>query len=155
MSFAPASPINGSAQTSFTAPTYTRVVDTSPDINAKQYAVTGLGGTQTGVVPHSVAAPFTVTMFRPRVLKTLAPVNPVTGVLSAVPVNTYKVITRKGVIPLAGQASRTMVVTTIIEVPAGADTADAANVKAALSCHFGVVNAESAGIGDTMLNGVL
>lgn len=155
MSFAPTTPITGGPQTGLTAPTYTIAADTPPDANAKQYAVTALGGTQTGVLAHSVAAPFTLTMFRPKVFKALQPVNPVTGVLRSVPMNTYKVITRKGVLPLAGQAFKNMVITTIIEVPAGADVADPNSLRAAQSAHFGLVSQVSAGIGDTTVNGML
>ena len=69
--------------------------------------------------------------------------------------NVYKVITRKGVLPLAGQPLKTMIITTIIEIPAGADTADAPNVRAAESAHFGVVSQVSSGIGDTTVSGIL
>ncbi len=148
-------PITGQAQTGFTTPTYTIVTDTAPDNNGKQYAVTALGGTQTGVTTHSVAAPFTVTATRPKTLKSLANPNPVTGVVANVPRNTYKVITRKGVLPLAGQPYQTMLVTTTIEVPAGSDLADAPNVRAALSAHFGSLVQASAGIGDTSVSGVI
>lgn len=154
MSFAPASPVTGGPQTGFTSPTYTHVADTPPDVNAKQYVVTALGGTQAGVNVHSIAAPFTVSMFRPKVFKTLKPVNS-QNVLPEVPYNTFKVITRKGVLPLAGQAARNMVITTMIELPAGSDLADAPNVRAALSMHIGTLWAQSAGVGDTAVSGVL
>jgi hypothetical protein len=155
MSFAPSTPITGGPQTGLTSPTYTITADTPPNINSKQYVVTALGGTQTGVTTHSVAAPFSIAMFRPQNPQVLAPVNPVTGVLTRIPMNTYKVITRKGVLPLAGQAFKNMIITTMIEVPAGSDTADAPNVRAALSAHFGAVWQQSAGIGDTTIQGVL
>lgn len=155
MSFNPSSPVTGGAQTGLSGPTYTLTGDTAPDANGKQYAVTALGGTQTGVLAHSVAAPFTLTMFRPKVPRVLGSPNPVTGVVSNVPNNTYKVITRKGVLPLAGQPSRTMIVTTTIEVPAGADLADPNSVRAALSAHVGLLLQQAAGIGDTAVNGVL
>lgn len=154
MSFAPSSPVAGAAQTGFTAPTYTLAADTPPDVNAKQYAITALGGTQAGVTTHSVSAPFTLSMFKPKVFKTLKPVNS-QHVLPEVPFNTFKVITRKGVLPLAGQSARNMTVTTVIELPAGSDTADAPNVRAALSSHIGALSAQSAGIGDTTITGVL
>jgi hypothetical protein len=155
MTFALSSPITGAAQTGLTSPTYTLTTDTPPDANSKQSAVTALGGTQTGVVAHSVAAPFTIAMFRPRVFKALQPVNPVTGVLRNVPMNQYSVVTRKGVLPLAGQAYKNMIVRTIVEVPAGADTADPLSVRAALSAHFGALAQATAGIGDTVVQGVL
>lgn len=147
-------PVTGALQTGLTTPTYTVAVDTAPDTNGKQHAVTALGGTQTVVDVSSVSRPFTVTCIKPKVLKTLGSANPVTGIISNVPVNTYKLITRKGVLPLAGQPSKTMLITTIIEVPAGSDTADAANVRAAMSLHIGALNQQSAGIGDTAVSGV-
>jgi hypothetical protein len=94
-------------------------------------------------------------MFRPQNLQVLAPPNTATGLLARVPMNTYKVITRKGVLPLAGQSFRNMTITTIIEVPAGADTADQANVKAALAAHAGALWQQSAGVGDTLMTGTL
>lgn len=152
--YSPTSPITGAAQTGLTSPTYTISEDTAPDNNGKQHAVTALGGTQTGVDASSVSRPFTITFVRPKVLRTLGQPNPVTGIVSNVPMNTYKLITRKGVLPLSGQPSRTMRVITTIEIPAGADTADAANVRAALSAHFGALSQQSAGIGDTGVSGV-
>lgn len=147
--------ITGAAQTGLTSPTYTLLVDTPPDANAKQSVVSALGGTQTAVDVHSVARPFTLSVFRPKVFSALGKVNPVTGVLSSVGRNTYKVLTRKGVTPLAGQASQIAMVRSEIEIPAGADTADAANIRAMLSAHIGLLQSISAGLGDTTVNGVL
>lgn len=155
MTVSVSSPITGAAQTNLTTPTYTVVQDIAPAQNAKQWAVTALGGTQTGVTVHTVASPFTVSVFRPQNPQVLKPVNPVSGVLAKVPTNTYKVITRKGVLPLAGQSYKNMLVTTTIEVPAGADTADPSNIRAALSAHIGALSQQSAGVGDTTVNGML
>jgi hypothetical protein len=79
----------------------------------------------------------------------------VTGVVSSVPSNTYKVIVRKGVLPLAGQPFKVMNLTLTADVPAGADTADPANIRAAYSAMIGVLQQQSAGIGDLAINGVL
>lgn len=155
MTFALSSPITGAAQTGLTSPTYTLTTDIPPSANSKQWVVSALGGTQTGVTTHTVASPFTVSMFRPQNPQVLAPPNVNTGLVARFPTNTYTVITRKGVLPLAGQPLRTMIVRTIVEIPAGADTADAANCRAALSAHFGAVAQQSAGIGDTVVTGVL
>lgn len=155
MSYSLTSPVTGAAQTGFTSPTYTHVPDQAPDVNAKQYAVTALGGTQAGVTVHSVSSPFTTNMWRPKVFQNLGKPNPTTGLISKVPRNTYKLITRKGVLPLAGQPFQNLLITTIIEVPAGSDTADAANIRAALSLHGGAIAQASAGIGDTLVLGVL
>jgi hypothetical protein len=149
------SPVTGATQTGLTSPTYTVVSDTAPSSNGKQWAVTALGGTQAGVDVSSVSKPFTTTFFKPAALKSLGPLNPVTGAPSSVPANVYKLVTRKGVLPLVGQPNRTMLVTTIIEVPAGADTADAEDIRAGLSLHIGALSQQSSGIGDTVVSGVM
>jgi hypothetical protein len=155
MTISVTSPITGAAQTGLTTPTYTLTTDTPPSNNGKQWAVTALGGTQTGVSAHSVASPFTVSCFRPANFKALGKANPVTGLISNVPNNTYKVITRKGVLPLSGQPYRTMLITTVIEVPAGSDLASPAEIRAALSAHLGALSQQSAGIGDTSVSGII
>lgn len=155
MTIALTSPVTGAAQTGLTSPTYTHVADTPPAAWAKQYAVTALGGTQTGVLAHSVAAPFTIAFFRPQVFKSLSPINSATGQLRGVPVNTYKVKTRKGVLPLAGQPYKDMTIDSSINIPAGSDTADNLSVRAALSLHIGALQQIAAGLGDTVVNGVL
>lgn len=155
MSFSPTTPITGTAQTGFTSPTYTIAADTAPSNNGKQFAVTALGGTQTGAVAHSIAAPFTITYVRPVNLRVLGTPDPVTGVVRNVPRNTHKVIVRKGVLPLAGQPYTTLVAALTIDVPVGSDTADAANIRAALSALIGVLSQQSAGIGDTLVTGLM
>lgn len=147
-------PVTGGAQTGFTSPTYTVTADVAPDINGKQVAVTALGGTQTGVTLHSVASPFTGTVVRPKQLRVLG-VPSGNGYISSVPTNTYKVITRKGVTPAVNQPARIMPIMTTIDVPAGADTYDSANVRAAIALHIGLLNQLSAGLGDTVVNGLL
>lgn len=154
MSFSP-TVITGAPQVGLTSPTYTVTADVAPGNNGKQFAVTALGGTQTGVDLHSVSKPFTITFWRPLLWKYLGKANPITGVIANVPMNTSKVVTRKGVIPLAGQPSVNFTVTTVMEVPAGSDIADSPELKAALSLHFGAVWGQSSGIGDTILTGVM
>ncbi len=155
MAFAPTSPVTGSTQTGLTSPTYTIAADSNPTQYGKQYYVSALGGTQTGVLAHSVASPFTLSAFRPANLKALQPVNPVTGVLRAVPMNTYKVITRKGVLPLAGQASKVALIKTDLDIPAGADLADPLSLRAAISAHIGLLTQISDALGSTVLTGTI
>ncbi len=155
MAFAPTSPITGSTQTGLTSPTYTIAADSNPDTNGKQYYVSALGGTQTGVLAHSVASPFTLAMFRPKALKSLAPVNPVTGVLRAIPMNTYKVNTRKGLLPLAGQSYKTGMITSSLDIPAGADLADPLSVRAMISAHIGLLSQISDALGSSVLTGTI
>lgn len=149
------SPVTGAAQTGLTTPTYTHAADVAPDINGRQVAVTALGGTQTNVRTHSATDPFTLTSFRPKVFQSLGKPNPTTGVIKYVPMNRYRVLTRKGVIPLTGQAVVPALTDTIISVPAGSDTADAPNLRAMLSLHIGALSQQSAGIGDTVVTGIM
>lgn len=156
MSFSPASPVTGAPATSLTSPTYTLSADTPPNAFSVQKAVTAIGGTQSGVdASSSVSKPFTITFSRPSNFKTLPAVNPVTGVLPRVPNNVWVLLTRKGVVPLAGQAPVTMTVRTEISVPAGADSADAPNVRAALSLHIGALWEQSNEIDTSLTTGVL
>lgn len=155
MAFAPTSPVTGGSQTGFTTPTYTISADAAPDVNGKQYAVTALGGTQAGVTTHSVSSPFTFTFWRPKAFKALGPVDPSTGELRNVPMNVWKMIIRKGVTPLTGQSVRTAMISITCEIPAGSDTADAANIRALYSFAIGVLSQQSAGIGDTVVSGVV
>lgn len=155
MSFAPSSPVTGAAITGFTSPTYTLLTDVAPSINGKQYAVSAVGGTQSGVEVNTVSKPFSVTFFRPPQLRTLPQANPVTGVIKNVPMNTYKLITRKGAEPASGQNAIVARITTIIDIPAGADTFEPEELKALLSCHFGVGWEQADGIADTVVSGVL
>jgi len=156
MSFTLTSPITGSAQTGFTSPTYTIAVDTAPNSAGKQYAVTAIGGTQSGVdSSSSPSRPFTITLSRPQVLKALGVVDPVTGVLRSVPRNSYTIRVRKGVTPLAGQSAVPLQAVLTVDVPAGSDVADAANVRAAMSLMLGALTQISASIGDTLTSGVI
>jgi len=152
--FAPSSPVTGAPITGFTSPTYTLVADTPPDVNGKAYAVSALGGTQTGVVISSTSYPFTVLFQRPKVIRALPPVG-VNGVLPSVPRNVFTLSVRKGVIPLAGQAPVPMALKLEIPVPAGADLADKANLLAALSCLAGILWEQSNEIGDSIIAGSL
>jgi hypothetical protein len=155
MSFALTTPVTGGAQTGFTAPTYTLVTDTAPTVNGKQWAVSALGGTQTGVVVHSVASPFTVTFSRPASFKVLGKANPITNVVANVPTNVYKMLVRKGVTVLAGQPYALALGRAEFAIPAGSDTADAANLRAMFSLMVGAMTQQSAGIGDTAVSGII
>lgn len=155
MTVSVSSPVTGGAQTGFTSPTYTLTTDTPPNASSKQWAVTALGGTQTGVNAHDVSSPFTITVFRPSTYKRLGQPNPVTGVVSNVPKNRYEFLVRKGVLPLAGQPSSLLLARISLEIPAGSENADPANIRAALSLLFGAAWSTSAGIGDTTITGIL
>lgn len=78
-----------------------------------------------------------------------------TGIIKNVPMNTYKLITRKGVLPSANQVAITARITTIIEVPAGSDTYEPEDLRAMCSAHFGVGWASASGIADTLISGII
>lgn len=146
--------VTGSAQTGLTSPTYTVAVDVAADTNGKQYAVTALGGTQTGVTTHTPASPFTWTYWRPKVIKMLPPIG-INGEYSNVPLNKNTIVVRKGVTVAANQPPRVMTVRIEIETPAGAESYDAPNVRAALSLAIGALSQQSAGIGDTVTSNIM
>lgn len=148
-------PVTGSAQTGFSAHTYTIVADVAPDSNARQYAVTVNNGTQAGVRIHTPSDPFTVTQFRPKTFQAVGVPNPATGVVKGNAMNRYRQLTRKGVLPAANQSAKVMMIDTISSVPAGADTYDAPNVRACWALHIGALSQQSAGWGDTSVSGIL
>jgi hypothetical protein len=149
------SPVTGAAQTGLTSPTYTLVSDLAPDSNGRQQAVTALGGTQTSVRTHSSTDPFTITSFRPKVFQSLGKPNPTTGVIKYVPMNRFRILTRKGVLPLAGQSPVPAMMDTICSIPAGSDSADSPNLRAMASLHIGALTQQPAGIGDTLVTGIM
>jgi hypothetical protein len=154
MSWSPDSSITGGTITSFTSPTYTTVDDVAPASNAKQKTVSALGGTQGSAVANSVSIPFTETFFKPSVLKQLPAPNPVTGARGSIPNNQYKLIVRKGGDAASG-VPVTLVIRLTIDVPAGMDSYNPDNVKAAVSFFVGLLNEECQDLADTLLTGVL
>lgn len=156
MTWSISTPVTGAAQTGFTSPTYTLVADTAVDWNSRQHAVSALGGTQTGVVVSSVSCPFTIAFWRPRQFKQLPAANQVTGARSGkVPFNQWGCNVRKGVTPAANMPYSVAVYRGMFDVPAGADQYDAANVRAGLSLFIGALSQQSAGIGDSLVSGVM
>lgn len=147
-------PVTGASQTGFTSPTYTIVADVAPSALGRQYAVTALGGTQANVRTHTASDPFTITFERPANYR--SPPSVVSGsTLPNVPKNNYKVRTRKGTIPVTGQAAQNTNIETVIGIPAGADVADPSNIRAALALHIGALQQIAAGLGDTSVTGIL
>lgn len=149
--------ITGGAQTGFTTPGYNVAADNPPDADVgKQWYVSGLTGTQAGVVAHSISSPFTITFEKPKWLATLnALLNAITGIYGKVPENVYTVRVRKGVSIAANNVPRVMIADMKIRVPAGADNYDPSNVRACMSALIGALNQVSAGLGDTTTTGSL
>lgn len=149
------SPLTGSTITGFTSPTYTLTADTSIAPNGKQWAVTALGGTQANVDTHSIAKPFTIAYFKQAIGKTLGQLNPLTGLYKGTPPrNKDRLVTRKGV-NCAANVPDIAYIRTELDFPAGADTYEPEDLKAAISAHIGALSQLSAGIADTKLTGIM
>lgn len=146
------SPVTGSAQLNLTSPTYTLLAGTAPDQNGRSYSVSALGGTQASVDVNSASRPFTVTAWWPKVLRGLQYVSG-SGRSIQVPNNVYKWLTRKGVTVHADLPPVVLTIETIASIPAGADVLDAANIRAAFSCHIGSVTQNSQEFGNTAVSG--
>lgn len=155
MTIALTTPVTGAAVDGLTSPTYTLSSDAAPNAHSKQYAVTALGGTQTGVSAHAISNPFTITVERPASYRGVGTPHPVTGVLGNQPRNVLKIRIRKGMLPLAGQAAQTSNCEVRIPVPAGADVADPNSLSAMISCLGGVLYADADQIAQAAIDGVL
>lgn len=156
MSVTLTSPITGSAQTGLTSPSATIVADRGPDAaNSYQVAVTTMAG-HASIRGSSTSDPFTITYFRPRVVQTLIGLAvTVAGLYGKVGENVHRMLTRKGVNIAANNLPRLMTIETIARIPAGADSYDPVNVRAALSAHIGALSQASSGWGDTQVTNVL
>jgi hypothetical protein len=155
MSISLTSPVTGATVAGLTSPTYSVTVDQPPNAYSKQWYVSAIGGTQTNVDASSSASkPWTFTFTRPAALKTLNSVD-VTGVIRQVGFNTYELLMRRGLLPLAGQAVRVANWKSVFPVLVGSDTADPANIRAAVSSFVGVLNQQASGLADSMITGSL
>lgn len=152
--YSPSTPINGAANSLLTSPTYTIVADTPPNAVSKQYNVSALGGTQTGVTVHSVSSPFTLTAFRPQTFKVLGQPNSC-GVIKSFPKNEYVLLVRKGVGVLANQPTQVASIRVSISIPAGSDTYDKANLAALFSAAIGLLTQIPQGLYDLGTTGTL
>jgi hypothetical protein len=150
MPFSPTSPVTGAPQTGLTSPTYTLIADVAPAAHGKQYYVSVLGGTQTGVEINSISNPFTTTFFKVASPKALPPVN-ASGGLQSVPKNVFKWNVRKGLEVVTGQPRQVGLFELSMTIPAGADVADPESIRAALSLLFGISWADSSNLGAILI----
>lgn len=145
-------PVTGGAQTGFTAPTYTLVADTPPKLNAKQWYVSALGGTQVGVNVHSASSPFTVTVEGPVSFQP-PPIVTANGLTKPVAMNRYVLRVRKGASVTSANDKRVSMFEGVFLCPAGADLNAAAELRGLASMVIGALNQISAGVGDTLVSG--
>jgi hypothetical protein len=155
MTIAVTSPVVGlTTHTGLTNPTYTLVADQAPDVNGRQYAVSALGGTQTGVAVSSASVPFTILFTRPKVIRTVPALNS-NGQLVNVPKNVWVCSLKKGVEVATSQPYQTMTARLDIGVPAGADTQDPESVRAGLACFLAALAESADDIANSIIQGVL
>jgi hypothetical protein len=154
MAFTMSGTITGEAVTGLTSPTYTLTADQAADAFARQSIVSALGGTQTGVVAHSIGYPFTVTVRRPKSLRSIGRPN-LAGVITSIGRNTFTRLVRKGVTPALNQTVQIAIDRREWEIPAGAETYDAASVKALVSFANGFDKANTQGVADTLSNALI
>jgi hypothetical protein len=157
MAISPSSPLTGSAITGLTTPTYTLTSDTPPDVNAKAWVVTALGGTQTGVSVHKNEMPFRVIVRRPKVVKTPSARNTVTGQYVNAGKNEYSITIVKGVNILNGMSNtqyENIVAKLTLAVPIAMGN-DEVQLSALASFLGGFITNQIQGIKDTSLNSVL
>lgn len=139
MTWSPDSSTTGGAQTGFTDPTFTLVDDIAPVVNAVQKTVSALGGTQTGASANSASLPFTATMYKPATFKQLPVANPITGARGPIPNNQYKLIVRKGGYAASGVPA-TAICRLTMDIPAGMETYDPADIRAMVSFLVGILS---------------
>lgn len=154
MGLSPDSSIAGTAYTGVASPTFGLVADSPPAPNALQWAVSTLGGTQTGVTANSISSPFTVSVWKPAVLRQLPPPNALTGLRGSVPMNQYKVIFRKGGYSASGVPVIAIKRITW-EIPAGMDSYEPQQILAMESFSEGFFTEEAGGMGQTLISGLL
>lgn len=152
--FTPASPVTGGPQTGFTAPTYTIGTDTPPVVNSERYVVTALGGTQAGASFSTVSSPFTATMYKPQKFASAGTLDS-NNVLRGVGWNTYALNVEKGMLPLAGQQPMIAQAFCKFKIPGGADLASPSEIRAMISLLSGLLWAQAAGIGDSLIQGTI
>lgn len=156
MTIAIQSPVTGpTTVTGLTNPTYTLTSDQAPDANAKAYVVSALGGTQTDVRTHTLSDPFSLTVWKPKVPKALPAKNPITGAYPQVPMNQYMVVVRKGVYIDSADVLKQVTLRLSMDVPAGADAADAINIRAAIACLAGALLTDANDFADMAVTGVM
>lgn len=151
--WSPDSSTTGGAQTGFTTPAFTLTADSAPVSNARQHTVTAVSGTLTATA-NSVSSPFSATFYKPASLVRLPNANPLTGLRGSIPNNQWKLVIRKGSYAAADVPCQ-MTIRLLIDVPAGMDAYKPDDLRAGVSFLVGLLNEESADLGDTLVAGIL
>jgi len=107
-----------------------------PSTNAKRGIISALAsGTAAGFRAHTVSDPFDITVWAPQTPRSLPNVN-ANGVRPKVPTNVHSVVTRKGLRPASDVASIPSLIKTNLDVPAGSESYDSANLALMIAAHI-------------------
>jgi len=155
MSFTPTSPVTGATVTGLTSPTYTLLADQNPSVNGKQWYVSALGGTQTGVSTHAGSDPFTVSIYKVTNYNLVPTVTVGGSFKTSVPRNKFSLVFRKGVLPLAAMPKETAICRVQFDLPAGSDTADAVEIAALVSMSTGLLYANATALYTTLVTNTI
>lgn len=150
--FTPDLTVTGATQTNLTSPTYTLVVESVGELS-KAWAVTALGGTQTGVRTHTAGDPFSMLIRRER-YKARPSINAATGQYPNVPLNRTEFVVTKGLKIDSSGTIRPGRIRVIAELPAGSESNDSINIEAMASAALGQLNEESAEYAQTLIAGL-
>lgn len=147
--------VTGATVTGLTSPTYT-LSGAAFQGNLLTAYVSAVGGTQTGVLPHSISSPFRVEFASPAKLSQPGAVSPMSGRIQKVPKNVFRLSFYKGAVPLSGQPADSITASTDFRIPAGVDTADPNQIRALISCIAGwwAVQANRDGLIETLISGI-
>jgi len=142
--------VTGAAINGLTTPSFTVTADYA-DARVKQSYVSALGGTQTGVVAHSADVPFVMKITKPSTLRTLGIPNPLTGIVSNIPKNTYGLNFIKGVNVNATNKAISQL-RLVWDVPAGSVSQDLNSLKSMLSFAAGAIYTLADQLDDAVAN---
>lgn len=116
--------VTGDTITGLTNPTYTVTADTPPPgVRGKQYYVSALGGTQTGVASHSAGIPFTLTWESPPNPRPSPAISSSSGQPLTAVRNKSRMLVRKGLEVVSGYY-QVGSVDISFNIPAGAEQND-------------------------------
>lgn len=134
------SPITGMAQTGLTTPTFTLTTDAGISPNQKQWLITALGGTQTGVSAHKVDSPFLVSYTKPSSPKAIPrEFMTASGPIGNIPKNVYRLFGRKQVLVNGSYGTAPCDMEITFRVPVGATVQDLTSIKSLISMMGGAL----------------
>lgn len=140
------SSVTGASAPSLTTPGFTLASMPSIVDGSAAYAVTALTGTQTGVSPHTLSQPYTVTFY--------TNLNVRVAGNGDIPLNKTRVMARKGVKVDALGTLRQASVEVIVKAPAGSETFDGNSLESLISMTIGSLSQASPTICNSVTKGL-